>query len=145
MPNGMSKKTSSLEVVQSETSEKSRWQRALAAVKAADGDGQAFQRAVSTKYMRGDSRFKWVRNQLRVQLESPRFESVTLGLVLLYGLLVLTDLGLDGLELTGWNAFFRVFDITFLGVVFLKLSFGFCLYLVLGCLFLGRLWSIIFD
>lgn len=122
MPNGTSEKTSSLEAVQSETPEKSPWRRALAALRAAEGGGGEAPRAgasppLSIKYdvMRGgETRLGRLRDQLRVQLESPRFESVTLGLVLLYGLLVLTDLGLDGLELSRWSGFFRLFDITFL-------------------------------
>lgn len=122
------KKPPSRELVRSDTWAKQRWQRAWAMVREANGNsnssgnarkaacsrGGEAHRAVSRKYVRGESRVGWVRNQLRARLESPRFESATLSLVLLYGVLVLTDLGLDGLELRGWNAFFRVFDIAFL-------------------------------
>ena len=59
-------------------------------------------------------RLSWVRFKLAAFLESTTVELSTLAAVLVYGLIVLTDLGLSGLRVPTWSAMVAVLDIAFI-------------------------------
>lgn len=65
-----------------------------------------------------------LRKRMQVVIESPRAETATLLLVLVYGLVVLFDLGVQGLvidgRMDGWKDAFTVIDVTFLSVFMIE-------------------------
>ena len=63
------------------------------------------------------------RKKLQAYLESPRFELATLTLVLVYGLMVLCDLGVSGLDVPNWKRAVKVLDGIFLSLFLLEVVF----------------------
>ena len=61
------------------------------------------------------------RLRLRGALESSRCEIVTLLMILVYGLLVLFDLGVEGLDLDAWISAFLVVDALFLSIFMIEI------------------------
>ena len=61
------------------------------------------------------------RLRLRGALESSRCEIVTLLMILVYGLLVLFDLGVEGLDLDAWNGLYLFVDAIFLTVFMIEI------------------------
>ena len=62
-----------------------------------------------------------LRLRLRGALESPRCEIATLLMILVYGLLVLFDLGVEGLALDDWNGLYLWIDALFLSVFMIEI------------------------